>query len=504
MLSTDTTKAKRMSAPKRSRAKCTQCGKSFQLTKTFSPEKCIRCRREADEEGKDPAEPEVTATIPLPESYAAAASTKTWNSLLEDPETARSELLQKPVLTIGPAVDDYASLDNNSIMRFSKQIFDALLAPPVQPPNHWDDEKKDKYRTSQLNAFARCSNAMLTDEDQSDASARCRLVVHDAIKLHENGLLINELTREARASFIQDGPINKKGDPTRFKTGASLLLDVGITCSERINKIIEAVRKNKIVAEDVLDGFKTLDIVRCPTAFLDCKITNFTGNSGKHADEKAGGDLRRKKETLEKEKLEKEAAAATLVDLSQAGVGEKRKASEVEQSGGALHVENAKRMRMAGIPLAQTSPQPHDGYGQLPLEGFDDTTAFETPETHFYHHTQQFNGFQQPTFTAPPMAFPQGSFSNVQTTQTNPFQSFSNSPNGAFHPHFGNANYHHNLNYNVARPSPNSGISTPCPAPTQGWSDLSGAREGKWVQPYGTSAFRVGLDKAKKHAGGRP
>ena len=302
-VSSKATKGKTLRLPEKARMQCTTCQKRFHPPKRTDTTLCSQCRKSEIPQtallaSAETAGADVDDTIPLPDELARVASGKNWDASISSANDATAQLLNKPLHSVSVSDDDFDEIDDDTIIVYSEELFTALLQPPAQPPSDLDAGKKEKYCSSQLQAYAACGKLMETEDEVGDASARCRLAIEEAITLHREGIRVNELTKESFASIQKAQTEAKKKNRAlpkpRTRTGFSM--DDDIPCTQRIEMIITAIRQNKLVALELLDGRKVSDIVRCPTHFLERKRDNFKSNRGKHDDQKVGGDLRRKKE----------------------------------------------------------------------------------------------------------------------------------------------------------------------------------------------------------------
>lgn len=321
-----TAKDKKPSLPAKARSHCTACNHPFRPPKTKDTTLCTSCRVQEEAASTlaanvDTAGDDEDDTIQLPQDFIAVGATKHWDAKINSVEIARFQLLNKEKHSVQVEGDDFEEVDDEAIVMFSKEMFDALLKAPCQPPDDFDAAKKARYVASQLTAYKDCANLMETEDEVSDASARCRLAVVDAITLHGEGIRLSELKKDSVAAIkkYEAKPKKSRRTPAKPETRTGFHMDVDVTCIQRIEMMIKGVSQNKLVARELLDGRKVQDLVRCPTGFLERKGTSFKGNRMKHGDEKEGGDLRRKREEA-------------LLGDPQAGTGSKRKTADEDES----------------------------------------------------------------------------------------------------------------------------------------------------------------------------
>lgn len=348
-----TAKTARAKLPEKARMACSSCNTYFRPPKTKNTTLCPKCRKLPQNvpislPNTAPAASTNDQTIPLPDEMVAAAMGKVWDFNIKSADDAKDQLGNKPTYSVRADADDFDAVDNISIDQLSKSLFSALLSAPKQPPTSVKDP--EKYGRSQVDAYKKCLEQLETAEDVGDASARCRLVIEEALKLHKNGISVSELSKNFLQSLQnhQQGAMKNNRQPGRPLTRTNLYMDVGVTCGQRIELMIDAVSRNKLVALDLLHGGKVSDLVRCPTTFLERKTTNFNGNRQKHDLEKEGGDARRKRDAS--------VAPGTTMPATN---GRKRKVGGGEDGNGDAVLGGVKRVRRNEAEFEQAD----NGYG---------------------------------------------------------------------------------------------------------------------------------------------
>ena len=117
---------------------------------------------------------------------------------------------------------------------------------------------------------------MASEEGYADAWANCLLVVENVIVLHKQGIPARQLKPDEK-------PHSKRMRMKKTTTGYNV--DAKSKCSERLQKIAEFVKRNKLIAKDVLGGgCEVNDLCRAPDAFFKRKKSNFKINNTRGVD----------------------------------------------------------------------------------------------------------------------------------------------------------------------------------------------------------------------------
>jgi hypothetical protein len=106
------------------------------------------------------------------------------------------------------------------------------------------------------------------------------MVVGRVIKLHEEGVSVNHLEATSAARVKQvNAQLKAKTPGIRTRTN-NYVVDRFITCSTRLERIVNTVRDSKRVALDVIEEekLKMDDLVRSPTAYVRANRHNFKNN----------------------------------------------------------------------------------------------------------------------------------------------------------------------------------------------------------------------------------
>lgn len=203
--------------PHKGREQCTKCNKMCQSLQASDTGICLACRLQSAA-GTKSTEEEGEAIV-LPAEYAALAAGKRWDAKITDAEAARKHLRENPMYSVRVPGDNFMHLDNRAIDAFSRKLFGALLEAPVHLPNPPDEAKRTEYRERQLQAFVKCAKLMETDDQVSDASARCRLAIEEAVALHRDGMLLSHITQDSLAAIASfNAKPNKTAAAPRPKT----------------------------------------------------------------------------------------------------------------------------------------------------------------------------------------------------------------------------------------------------------------------------------------------
>ncbi|SMR58780.1 unnamed protein product [Zymoseptoria tritici ST99CH_1E4] len=147
------------------------------------------------------------------------------------------------------------------LVKWSKRLFRALLHTPASTNDKLKGNQQAFYMDGQDNASIAIHNQMRSKELCELVEARVVATVGAAIAVHKTG-------------------IPRRVSLERGSRRSGLAPELGITCSERLERMIKAVQDNKAIAKDVVDGdFEKL--VHSPNACLKQKIGNSKNNATK-------------------------------------------------------------------------------------------------------------------------------------------------------------------------------------------------------------------------------
>ncbi|SMR61777.1 unnamed protein product [Zymoseptoria tritici ST99CH_3D1] len=147
------------------------------------------------------------------------------------------------------------------LIKWSHKLFDALGHAPASTNDKLKGDQQAFYKDGQDNAATAIHNQMRSKELCELVEARVVATVGAAIAVHRTGI--------PRRVCIE-----------RVSRRSGLAPELGITCSERLERMIKAVQDNKAIAKDVVDGdFEKL--VHSPDSYLKQKIGNTKNNATK-------------------------------------------------------------------------------------------------------------------------------------------------------------------------------------------------------------------------------
>jgi hypothetical protein len=176
--------------------------------------------------------------------------------------------------------DDIAAVEAYA-PQWAKQLFNSLLTRPASPPFTISEQDRPKWWTKQDAALTKCRKKMQSTTDIKDACAQSMMIVGRVIKLHKEGASVNHLEATSAARVKQaNGQLKPKTPGIRTRTN-NYDVDRFITCSTRLERIVNTVRDSKRVALDVIEGekWKMDDLVRSRTACARVKRRNFKNNN---------------------------------------------------------------------------------------------------------------------------------------------------------------------------------------------------------------------------------
>ncbi|CZT24186.1 uncharacterized protein RCC_09903 [Ramularia collo-cygni] len=167
-----------------------------------------------------------------------------------------SETLQIPKVQN----DDAEGIRRGGLATFGSAILQAIVHRPATTPTGLQEEQRLYYIKQQRGAMSKIQHALSTDQGQKKAESMILMLLDAAIDCHIVGLPREDFTPKAAS----------KGS---YKSLTNL------TCGQRINRIISAVQRHKLVSIDVLEGKGLQDLARNPDEHLSRKIKNLRSNA---------------------------------------------------------------------------------------------------------------------------------------------------------------------------------------------------------------------------------
>lgn len=170
------------------------------------------------------------------------------------------------------------------------KAYRALLHP--YDGNAITDDRHDAYLQQQNAATAYLQKTLTTPAQLKAAQASCILLIDAAIAIHEHGVS-RDRYRKHTTAFDNEHRIDD-----------SYMIALDLTCSQRVEQLIRAVKGNKLVARDVLEQKNLLRFAECPEAYPRRKGQYLRSNTTRQnkvddraAEDEAKGILGRKAAT---------------------------------------------------------------------------------------------------------------------------------------------------------------------------------------------------------------
>ncbi|KAK3070485.1 hypothetical protein LTR53_010384 [Teratosphaeriaceae sp. CCFEE 6253] len=163
-------------------------------------------------------------------------------------------------LAIVVTEDDITSLTGEQKRQIKQRLFDSLLSidPNTTAPAGVDSAK---YAKQQQEALSQCKAWFTRRQGHEHAQACCAKVFFTAERLHTDG--IDEVLL----------------DPSGKRSAKRYPIDWTSRFTSRMENVIEAIRSNKRVAVDVLEGKGRDELVHDAASYVQRKLTNCKGNA---------------------------------------------------------------------------------------------------------------------------------------------------------------------------------------------------------------------------------
>lgn len=178
----------------------------------------------------------------------------------------------EPTIRLDLENDDWQNLNGNQLHQCARQIFISLTENPGPALTSYTAEQTmyhEKHQAIQLNSIKE-----EIKHSPPRAEARCMLMLELILQVHANGIPESVMSR------------------TNFRQG--FVPERNWIFSVRLEKIIEAVQRDKYTAQDVLSGAKGLvDFARSPERYLRRKAENCRVNAKKALDKKIAEENRK-------------------------------------------------------------------------------------------------------------------------------------------------------------------------------------------------------------------
>jgi hypothetical protein len=178
---------------------------------------------------------------------------------------------------LGIVGDDYQVVEEN-IATYAAKMFDALLVVPALISSMSDTP--NRYERLIKKQLEKIKPWLENDEDQLDVKANCFIVIDAAIKLHRDGISDHKIARTIDKPNYADSGNQRIVVRIQTRNPASSIY-CALKCSERVERMITAVKSNKYVAFDVCKGDQTCFrlFANDPDTFSKAKHRNMQGNT---------------------------------------------------------------------------------------------------------------------------------------------------------------------------------------------------------------------------------
>ena len=279
-----------------------------------------------------------TESAAAPPETTSSEETMKWSMAITSLEDAEQWLFAPNVthLKIQVEHDDFEEVEKK-VSEYAKRIFDALLQKPMDPPVGIREDRVAKHRQTQTTMLQSCKNYIVNDEDVKDACALSIMAVSLAVKLHRKGIPVPKL-QPSSATFVveqqkeQEENVKKKNKTFKgrgedkdedndaddkkvrqraIKTKGDFAVTMMLKCSDRVDKMADAVKENKCIAFDLIKGKGNIlfDLASSPEGCLRRKKLNGATNKTR------GEQLQDGKKYREQAPID----ATTEVDLAEPG-----------------------------------------------------------------------------------------------------------------------------------------------------------------------------------------
>lgn len=174
-------------------------------------------------------------------------------------QAARAFLDQGRKFEHGDKIDDQQAC-RQKIHHYTKRLFESLTVSWDGPREDFEDFQAEHYEKGQRNALIDINNRFCTVQECNWAEAQLIIVVNDLIELHEKGGIPKRL-------FWNSEKFNK------------LAPEADLICSERLELLISATKKNKLIGLALLNNDGVEDIILAPAASLKRRLDNAKTNA---------------------------------------------------------------------------------------------------------------------------------------------------------------------------------------------------------------------------------
>ena len=165
--------------------------------------------------------------------------------------------------------DDWEDVTTFQTQEWVGKIYDALSAPATHDlPDGIEvrDAVLDRFRVQQDAYAVKVRELLSTPKAVKVAKARCLLLFEQAVLIHERGVP-QELLKNSKQAKSKG-----RHDQRKFR------LDADSTCSQRLDKMIDAITTSRVVAYDVVSGNNYDKLSRFPIEYRNEKFTYLSSN----------------------------------------------------------------------------------------------------------------------------------------------------------------------------------------------------------------------------------
>ncbi|KAK3721360.1 hypothetical protein LTR37_003236 [Vermiconidia calcicola] len=174
--------------------------------------------------------------------------------------------------------DDAEEVDRKKV-QYATRAYKGLRKKPMDVPNKSKlDQEKTAWLKKQVVVLKECKGLMADDEEKKNAFAWCMLFVEVVVKIHRDGIAVHKVSSD-------QGNGNDKKQRLVLKE-RDWIVDLKLTCSQRMEKTISFIEQNKYIASDMISGLDMLAFACSPGRYNSQKCSNFKLNN-KRSVEKA-------------------------------------------------------------------------------------------------------------------------------------------------------------------------------------------------------------------------
>ncbi|KAF2719061.1 hypothetical protein K431DRAFT_296361 [Polychaeton citri CBS 116435] len=149
----------------------------------------------------------------------------------------------------------------NNFNELCVRLFAAIQAKGEDAPEGWGERNADYYRQNQDKALSSIQGMLRTPAQRKEAEARVMVTVEEIVLTNRDGIPYRVLAM--------------------LNVGRGFRPECALTTTQRASVVIDAVKKNKLVAKDIISGHDIGELVRSPQAYTERKVTNVRNNASR-------------------------------------------------------------------------------------------------------------------------------------------------------------------------------------------------------------------------------